>query len=241
MKYNEELAGEYLKHLTAMADKFGLDNDIKVSTLSRYPDVFTMEQVETDENELWAGLEKALRGAAEQFVESRIKEGEHLKNDLCAKLDNMLNYVDFIEERSPIIMKYYRERLENKVKELLEDKQIDDARIATEVTIFADKICTDEETVRLMIQMEIDGIYRKLSEVQKKKENRIEGNMQAASYFEMVPASIAGETMTTQERECGNPWLCSMIGVLFGAEMCKRRCRHRRCEEPKGKQRQSPL
>ena len=76
----------------------------------------------------------------------------------------------------------------------------------------------DEEPDRLMIQMEIDGIYRKLSEVQKKKENRIEGNMQAASYFEMVPASIAGETMTTQERECGNPWLCSMIGVLFGAE-----------------------
>ena len=149
LKYNEELAGEYLKHLTAMADKFGLDNDIKVSTLSRYPDVFTMEQVETDENELWAGLEKALRGAAEQFVESRIKEGEHLKNDLCAKLDNMLNYVDFIEERSPIIMKDYRERLENKVKELLEDKQNDDARIATEVTIFADKICVDEETVRL--------------------------------------------------------------------------------------------
>ena len=87
----------------------------------------------------------------------------------------------------------------------------------------------DEEPDRLMIQMEIDGIYRKLSEVQKKKENRIEKNMQAASYFEMVPASIAGETMTTQERECGNPWLCSMIGVLFGAEMCKRRCRHRRC------------
>ena len=136
LRYNEELAGEYLKHLTAMADKFGLDNDIKVSTLSRYPDVFTMEQVETDENELWAGLEKALRGAAEQFVESRIKEGEHLKHDLCAK-------------RSPIIMKDYRERLENKVKELLEDKQIDDARIATEVTIFADKICVDEETVRL--------------------------------------------------------------------------------------------
>ena len=80
----------------------------------------------------------------------------------------------------------------------------------------------DEEPDRLMIQMEIDGIYRKLSEVQKKKENRIEGNMQAASYFEMVPASIAGETMTTQERECGNPWLRSMIGVLFGAEMCKR-------------------
>lgn len=149
LKYNEELAGQYLSHLKEMAEKFHLDNDIRVSTLSRYPDVFTMEQIEVDEQELWAGLEKAIRGAAVQFVESRIKEGEHLKEDLCTKLDNMLSYVDFIEERSPIIMKEYRERLENKVKELLEDKQLDEGRIATEVTIFADKICVDEETVRL--------------------------------------------------------------------------------------------
>ena len=149
LKYNEELAGEYLTHLNAMAEKFGLENDIRVSTLSRYPDVFTMEEIETDEKELLAGLEKAIRGAAEQFVTSRITEGEHLKADLCAKLDTMLTYVDFIEERSPVIMKDYRERLEAKVQELLGDRQIDDGRIATEVTIFADKICVDEETVRL--------------------------------------------------------------------------------------------
>jgi len=149
LKYNEELAGEYLTHLNAMAEKFGLENDIRVSTLSRYPDVFTMEEIETDEKELWAGLEKAIRGAAEQFVTSRITEGEHLKADLCAKLDTMLTYVDFIEKRSPVIMKDYRERLEAKVQELLGDRQIDDGRIATEVTIFADKICVDEETVRL--------------------------------------------------------------------------------------------
>lgn len=149
LKYNEELAGEYLTHLNAMAEKFGLENDIRVSTLSRYPDVFTMEEIETDEKELWAGLEKAIRSAAEQFVTSRITEGEHLKADLCAKLDTMLTYVDFIEERSPVIMKDYRERLEAKVQELLGDRQIDDGRIATEVTIFADKICVDEETVRL--------------------------------------------------------------------------------------------
>lgn len=149
LKYNEELAGEYLTHLNAMAEKFGLENDIRVSTLSRYPDVFTMEEIETDEKELWVGLEKAIRGAAEQFVTSRITEGEHLKADLCAKLDTMLTYVDFIEERSPVIMKDYRERLEAKVQELLGDRQIDDGRIATEVTIFADKICVDEETVRL--------------------------------------------------------------------------------------------
>lgn len=149
LKYNEELAGEYLSHLRKMAETFGLDNDIRVSTLSRYPDVFSMEQVEADEQELWSGLEKAVRGACEQFVASRITEGAHLKADLFAKLDNMLTYVDFIEERSPIIMKDYKERLENKVRDLLGDKQIDDSRIATEVTIFADKICVDEETVRL--------------------------------------------------------------------------------------------
>ena len=131
LKYNEELAGEYLTHLNAMAEKFGLENDIRVSTLSRYPDVFTMEEIETDEKELWVGLEKAIRGAAEQFVTSRITEGEHLRADLCAKLDTMLTYVDFIEERSPVIMKDYRERLEAKVQELLGDRQIDDGRIAT--------------------------------------------------------------------------------------------------------------
>lgn len=74
-----------------------------------------------------------------------------------------------------------------------------------------------------MIQMEIDGIYREAVRVQKKKENRIEGNMQAAS-ISKCSGFYRQRTMTTQERECGNPWLCSMIGVLFGAEMCKRRC-----------------
>lgn len=149
LKYNEDIAAQYLEYLNAMAVKFGLENDIRVSALSRYPEVFTMEEVAVDEKELWTLLEKALRGACEQFVESRIKEGEHLKLDLCEKLDGMLSYVDFIEERSPVILKEYRERLEAKVQELLADKQIDDSRVATEVTIFADKICVDEETVRL--------------------------------------------------------------------------------------------
>lgn len=149
LKYNAALAGEYLKHLRQMSEEFGIDNDIRVSSLSRYPDVFTMEEQTVDEKELWGCLEQALRGACKQFVDSRIVEGENLKTDLIAKLDNMLSYVDFIEERSPIIMQEYRTKLEDKVRELLEDKQIDDARIAQEVTIFADKICVDEETVRL--------------------------------------------------------------------------------------------
>jgi uncharacterized protein (TIGR00255 family) len=149
LKYNEGLAGEYLKYLRQMSEKFGLEDDIRVSTLSRYPDVFVMEEQAVDEKELWEGLGKAMRGACEQFTESRIREGEHLKADLIGKLDQMLTYVDFIEERSPGIIKEYRTRLEEKIREVLEDRQLDDARIATEVTIFADKICVDEETVRL--------------------------------------------------------------------------------------------
>ena len=134
LQYNKALAGEYLKYLNQMAEEFGLENDIRVSTLSRYPEVFVMEEQPVDEDELWSSLEKALRGAFEPFVESRVREGENLKKDLCEKLDNMVSYVDFIEE---------------KLRELLADNQLDDSRIAQEVTIFADKICVDEETVRL--------------------------------------------------------------------------------------------
>lgn len=149
LKYNAALAGEYLKHLREMSDQFGLEDDIRVSSLSRYPEVFVMEEQTMDEKELWKGLEHALRGACEQFVESRIKEGEHLLKDLLDKLDGMLSYVDFIEERYPSILQEYRTRLEDKVRELLQDRQLDDARIAQEVIVFADKICVDEETVRL--------------------------------------------------------------------------------------------
>ena len=90
LKYNEALAAEYLKYLNEMAETFHLEQDIRVSTVSRYPEVLVMEEQEMDEKELWSGLEKAIRGACEQFVESRMKEGKHLKADLCNKLDGML-------------------------------------------------------------------------------------------------------------------------------------------------------
>jgi uncharacterized protein (TIGR00255 family) len=162
LRYNSALAGEYLGYLKAMAEEFGLENDIRVSTLSRYPEVFSMEEQTIDEEELWSGLEKALRGACKQFVDSRIREGENLKKDLLAKLDEVLSDVKFIEERSPEIMQEYRVRLEEKVKELLDDRQIDESRIATEVTIYADKVCVDEETVRLKshVQSTIDTLNK---------------------------------------------------------------------------------
>lgn len=149
IRYNRELAAEYMKYLRQMQEDFGVEDDIRVSTLSRYPDVFTMEEQNVDEEKLWKELQKAIRGAAEGFVQTRIVEGEHLRDDLIEKLDGMLKLVDFIAERSPQIVQEYRQKLEDKVKDLLGDAQVDENRLLTEVTIFADKVCVDEELVRL--------------------------------------------------------------------------------------------
>ena len=154
VKYNKELAAEYMKYLEQMAEDFSLDNDVRVSALSRYPEVLTMEEQTIDEEELWIMLSEAIGKAAEGFVESRIKEGENLKEDLIAKLDGMLVHVTYITERSPEIIAQYRSKLEDKVKELLGDAQIDESRLLTEVTIFADKVCVDEELVRLRSHIE---------------------------------------------------------------------------------------
>ena len=149
LRYNQALAAEYLKYLNQMAEEFHLEQDVKVSALSRYPEVLVMEEVQEDEEELWKLLEKAVKGACEQFVETRIREGENLKRDLLTKLDELLEHVAYVEERSPQIVAEYREKLTEKVKELLADTQMEESRIAAEVTIYADKICVDEEIVRL--------------------------------------------------------------------------------------------
>ena len=149
VKYNKELAAEYMQYFDRMAEDFSLDNDIRVSTLARFPEILTMEEQTVDEEQLWKLLDKALKGAAENLVETRIREGENLRNDLIAKLEGMLAHVDFITERSPEIIEEYKEKLTKKVEELLSDKQVDESRLLMEVTIFADKVCVDEELVRL--------------------------------------------------------------------------------------------
>lgn len=154
IKYNKEIAAEYMGYLKQMSEDFGLDNDIRVSALSRYPEVLSMEDQTTDEEEIWKVLKHAVKGAAESFVETRIKEGENLKTDLIEKLNGMLEHVDFITERSPLLIEEYKNRLKEKVHELLEDNQIDENRLLMEVTLFADKVCVDEELVRLRSHIE---------------------------------------------------------------------------------------
>ncbi|MCR4585986.1 MAG: YicC family protein [Lachnospiraceae bacterium] len=149
IRYNREAAGEYLKFLEEMKEEFGLEDDIRLSTLSRYPEVFTLEEAKADDEEIWSLLEKAVEGALEQFSESREKEGENLKQDLLDKLEGMKSKVAQIEEQAPQVIKDYQERLFAKVKEMLSDSNIDENRILMETAVFADRVCVDEETVRL--------------------------------------------------------------------------------------------
>lgn len=149
VKYNSDLAREYYSNLVKMSEEFGIENDIRVSTLSRYPEVLILEEQTIDEKELWNLIEEAVTTATNKFIETRIAEGENLKQDIVSKLDGMLDLVDFIEERSPQIITEYRNKLIAKVNELLGDSKIDESILVTEVTIYADKICVDEETVRL--------------------------------------------------------------------------------------------
>ena len=162
LKYNSELAKEYLGYLNQMSEELGIENDIRVSTLSRYPDVFTMEEQAPDEEALWSFLEGPLHEACRKFVETREREGVNLKRDLLEKLKGLEAKVDVVEKRSPEVVKAYREKLEAKMHELLEDNQIDDSRIAAEVILFSDKICNDEETVRL--RSHIHGMRKILDE-----------------------------------------------------------------------------
>ena len=206
LKYNKELAGEYLAYIRQMAEEFGLENDVKAGALSRYPDVLTMEEQSVDEDALWAVLEAPLREACEKFAQSRASEGENLKNDLIAKLDALDEKVSQVEARSPEVVDSYREKLEAKVHELLEDSQIEDSRIAAEVVLFSDKICNDEETVRLhshiqgMKKMleEKEGIGRKL-DFMAQEMNR-EANTILSKSSDLIISNIAIDLKTEMEK-----------------------------------------
>ncbi len=210
LKYNETLAKEYLSYFRKMADTFSLENDIRVSSLSRYPEILTMEEQAPDEEKLWIGLKSALDGAIEQFVETRGLEGENLRRDLTGKLDGMLKMVECIEERAPQIIAEYRKKIEKKVKELLEDTQIEDSRIAAEVVIFADKICTDEEVVRLKSHVEHmketllsdeNGIGRKLDFIAQEMNREANTILSKANDLEISNLGIELKTDIEKIRE----------------------------------------
>ena len=149
--FNKELAGEYLMHLKELAEEYDLKNEISASVLGRFPEVFEMEESSDDEEKLLTILEPVAREAFENFRRSRTEEGERLREDLLGKLSAMEDYVKVIESISPSVVDSYRKRLYDRLTETLKDTGLtaDEARIVTEVTIYSDKVCTDEEMVRL--------------------------------------------------------------------------------------------
>ncbi len=152
--YNHDIAEAYITGIRKISEDFELPFQLDAYQLSRFPDVFCAEEQEFDEEELTELLNRAIAVAANAFVESRRIEGEKLKCDLLDKIHSIGRLIEQIAERSPQMLEEYRQRITDKVQELLGDGHIDENILATEMVIYADKICVDEEMVRLRTHIE---------------------------------------------------------------------------------------
>lgn len=152
--FNNELAGEYLGKLRTISELDGVNDSICPKDIATFPDVITTEEAAVDDDELWKMLESLLKDALGEFMDARVKEGEFLKANILEKLDVLKKGAETIEEHEPEIMEAYRAKLRAKLDEVLQDTQIDESRIVSEMVIYSDKICTDEETVRLKSHVE---------------------------------------------------------------------------------------
>lgn len=146
---NTALAKNYIHVLKQLRDEFDLRDDISVMSVARFSDIFNAERCEVDQEEIWEQVRGVLSDALDAFLAMREREGERIERDLVERIEYMKTLAAKIDERSPQTVAEYRERLYSKIKELMEDREIDEGRILTEVAIFSDKIAVNEETVRL--------------------------------------------------------------------------------------------
>ena len=149
VELNKPLASGYIKAMRTLVDEYEVKDDISVSTLSRFSDIFQISRPPADEEAVWNDVKTAVDEALSHFVAMRETEGEKLKADILSRAQTIIDIVGEIEERSPITVQEYRDRLYAKLSEVLQSANIDDQRILTEAAIFADKVAVDEETVRL--------------------------------------------------------------------------------------------
>ncbi|MCX7842688.1 MAG: YicC family protein [Clostridia bacterium] len=146
---DEALAKAYISALENLKEKFSLNDDISVSLVSRFPDVLRVEKAEDDEEKTWKLLKTALEAALDSLIQMRLNEGKELRNSLLEKADCIESVLSDIKKRSPEIVKEYKIKLENRIKELLDQQTVDENRLAMEVALFADRCSIDEELVRL--------------------------------------------------------------------------------------------
>ncbi len=149
VEVNFDLAGGYLSAINEMSDKYGISGDVNAMWLSRMPDVISLKESEIDEDEMWSMLCPLLDKAASALNDMRLIEGEKMYKDITGRCEFILGCVDKIEVLYPESVKHYRERLEERMKELLGDAKVDEQRLITETAVMADRLAVDEETVRL--------------------------------------------------------------------------------------------
>ena len=146
---NQPVAAGYMEALRTMADTFGLESNVSIDLLAKFPDVFKVDKVPEDLEELTADIHAVTEEALRDFDAMRSREGEKLEADLLGRLVTLENFTHQVEQRSPQTVADYRARLTAKLQEVLADRQLDESRVLTEAAIFADKVAVDEETVRL--------------------------------------------------------------------------------------------
>ena len=146
---NQPVAAGYMAALRSMAETFGLEADVSISLLSKFPDVFKVDKVPEDLEALTADIHAVTEAALRDFDVMREREGEKLAADLLGRLTTLEQFTRQVEERSPQTVTDYRARLTAKLQEVLADRQVEESRVLTEAAIFADKVAVDEETVRL--------------------------------------------------------------------------------------------
>lgn len=149
VRVNEPLLRGYMDALGAVAEKYGLENDMTLMSVCRLPEVLSTDRRELDNSALAEGLSAILEQALEEYDAMRLREGEKLRDDVLSRLDEISRLTGIVEEASPVTVAEYRARLEQKLREVLGSANIDESRILTEAAIFADKVAVDEETVRL--------------------------------------------------------------------------------------------
>ena len=157
VKVNEPLAIAYIEKLDELEQKFQISSNHKLDLVARFADIITVERAESEEDVLWTALLPALEQALLKFVEMREKEGMILVNDILKKREKIQQMLETVKQRCPIVVMDYKEKLQNRIKELLSTVEIDEQRLAMETALFADRSCIDEEITRLeshMIQLQ---------------------------------------------------------------------------------------
>lgn len=209
LHYNTHVADMYMENLRKMSQDYGIPFDVTASSLARFPDVLEITEAEEDDEMLHLFLMDALTSALDQFVENRTQEGMRLQQDLLSKMDEMSEYVSFLEKRSPMIVEEYRDKLHTKVAEVLGDTSIDENRIAAEVVIYADKVCIDEEMVRLRSHVDetrhmlsdAEEVGRKLDFIAQEMNREANTILSKSTDVEIAGVGISLKTLIEKVRE----------------------------------------